>query len=267
MGWGKIDDGLHRSAKWLAATKGARALWTSAMSWCADQGNGGSVPPHMLRFLDGTPAEAKDLVRVGLWEKDGDGYAFHDWDHYNEPAETAEARKARRLAASEEANHIRWHVRRGIRLDTCGLCIGSESDRSTDPISESDLTPPVPDPVPDPMTDDDAHLYGVRRVPNARASDDTEMEFLASEAEKVGIRNLPLVIKVLTGIVPELTPASAVDLTRAITLLASQPVRNVERYIEGVCQRSPEVVLREYDLLSPLIAPELAAVIREAGVA
>lgn len=78
--WGKLYGTLHSSEKWRRATKNARALWTTANSWCIDHEKPGDIPAHMLKSLDGTPAEAACLVACGLWETRTDGWAFHAWE-------------------------------------------------------------------------------------------------------------------------------------------------------------------------------------------
>jgi len=78
--WGKVYGSLHGSAKWRRATKGARALWTTALSWCVDQeASDGEVPRDMLKMLDGTAREASNLVEVELWDVTPGGWRFHDW--------------------------------------------------------------------------------------------------------------------------------------------------------------------------------------------
>lgn len=124
MAWGKVDDHLHSHVKWRRATKGARALWATALSWCSDQGNGGHVPRDMLGYLDGTRAEAKSLVDVGLWEVDDDGWRFHQWDERNPDAASSEAKKVAESAGGREGNHVRWHVKRGLVSPECEWCIG-----------------------------------------------------------------------------------------------------------------------------------------------
>lgn len=112
MTWFKTDDKLWGNAKWRSATKGARALWTTAGSWCADQENDGHVPRHMLTVLDGTPREAQNLVDVGLWEVTNHGWIFHDWHDY-QPTRT-DLKNAR---DREREKKRRWRERAGRGTD------------------------------------------------------------------------------------------------------------------------------------------------------
>jgi len=75
---GLVDSKLHASAKWMRASKGARALWTSGLSWCAAQGRyDGRVPALALKMLGGTKRDVDTLVEIGLWERDGDDFLGH----------------------------------------------------------------------------------------------------------------------------------------------------------------------------------------------
>lgn len=95
--WGKVYGSLHSSVKWRRATKGARALWTSAFSWSIAQGTDGLIPSDVLRVLDGTKAEAAKLVEVGLWEPVEGGWMFHDWlGHNHSDVQIQETRAATR---------------------------------------------------------------------------------------------------------------------------------------------------------------------------
>lgn len=170
MTWGKVDDKLHSSVKWRRATRTARGLWTTALSWCSDQENGGMVPADMLRVLDGTKADAMSLVRVGLWETTDDGYLFHDWDDHNPDVATVKATRAAKSKGGQFGNHERWHVKRGIKVDECEFCESdnrSVSDRGT----ESGANPPDPT-RPDPTRNSSTRDSGTPR--NARGSDGPE---------------------------------------------------------------------------------------------
>lgn len=123
MSWGKVDDGLHSHVKWRSATKGARALWTTALSWSCDQGTGGHIPEGILRSLDGTRAEARCLVAVGLWVDDPDGgWRFHQWDERNPDAASVAAKREAQAKGGEKGNHVRWHVKKRVRVGDCPWC-------------------------------------------------------------------------------------------------------------------------------------------------
>lgn len=122
MSWAKVDDGLHAHPKWIRATKGARALWTTALSWCSGQGNGGHIPRDLLRYLDGTPAEARTLVDVGLWTPTDDGWRFHEWEERNPDALSARAAATAQKTGGAFGSHKRWHVGRDLKAPGCEWC-------------------------------------------------------------------------------------------------------------------------------------------------
>jgi hypothetical protein len=72
-----VGDKLHSSANWMRASKGARGLWATALSWCASQGRyDGRVPRYMLRGLGASARDADNLVAAGLWGTEADGFLF-----------------------------------------------------------------------------------------------------------------------------------------------------------------------------------------------
>ncbi|BDZ40798.1 hypothetical protein GCM10025865_00970 [Paraoerskovia sediminicola] len=126
MAWAKVDDKLHSSPKWLGATKGARALWVSAASWCAAQENDGYVPSSALRLFSGTRREASCLVSVGLWDDDeNDGWHFHDWTDYNPDSGSQKAKRKAESAGGRRGNHTRWHEKQGLHVEGCEFCEAS----------------------------------------------------------------------------------------------------------------------------------------------
>jgi hypothetical protein len=99
MTWFKVDDGLHSHPKWLAASPAARALWVTAGSWCAAQLTDGHVPRNILYLFGSRPGQAAELVRVGLWEENGDGWTFHDWPTYQPTATEVRQERERKASA------------------------------------------------------------------------------------------------------------------------------------------------------------------------
>jgi hypothetical protein len=148
MAWGKVDDKLHASVKWRRASKGARALWATALSWCSDQENDGAVPADMLRTLDGTRGEAESLVKAGLWDEQADGWVFHDWQDYNPDSASKKAQREAESAGGKVGNHVRWHVKKKIKVPTCEWCYPESGTRSGgDQGGESGGNPPDPTPI------------------------------------------------------------------------------------------------------------------------
>lgn len=157
MVWFKVDDGLWAHPKFAALSDSAQALWLRAGAWCSQQLTDGHVPAHMGPMLRLTEEAAGELVRVGLWSREGDAYRFHDWQAYNPDAATVKAGQQAKLEGAARGNHKRWHTGRGVVVDGCEYCAEDNSDdritdRSTDRISDSVATrttdngaiPPVP---------------------------------------------------------------------------------------------------------------------------
>ncbi|MGW9541953.1 hypothetical protein ACWHA6_36320 [Streptomyces anthocyanicus] len=130
MAWGKVDDRLHSHIKWRRSSKGARALWTTALSWCSEHPSDGVIPTDMLGYLDGTRSEAQTLVNVGLWDQVEGGWRFHEWEERNPDGDSARAAVDAKRSGAKRGNHERWHVKRGLTVDDCEWCSASPSDRS-----------------------------------------------------------------------------------------------------------------------------------------
>lgn len=78
MVWFKVDDSLAFHRKAISAGNSAMGLWVRAGSWSAQQLTDGYVPDHVVAVL-GTEAQARRLVRAGLWMEADGGYQFHQW--------------------------------------------------------------------------------------------------------------------------------------------------------------------------------------------
>lgn len=149
MAWGKVDDGLHKSVKWRKASKPARALWVTALSWSMDELTDGFVPTHILGMLDGTKREAQSLVDAGLWDTRKHGWVFHDWSDYQPDSASIKAKKAKESEGAALGNHRRWHEGKGVRVESCEYCQGMPPELDVEPPTPEYDVPRVPDQVPD----------------------------------------------------------------------------------------------------------------------
>lgn len=122
MAWAKVDDRLHAHPKWRRASKGARALWTTALSWCSSFPSDGVVPKDMLRVLDGTPSEAASLVSAGLWNVIPEGWQFHQWEERNPDSSSVRASNDGKKTGGKFGSHQRWHAKRGLKVADCQWC-------------------------------------------------------------------------------------------------------------------------------------------------
>lgn len=171
MTWFKVDDKLWGNGKWVAASKGARALWVAAGSWSACQETDGQIPAHVLPVLRASRTDATLLASVGFWHafgyscpkgcpqpKDPNGWVFHDWAEYQPDAASEDVRRDAGHKAMSEAgsrgNHDRWHVGRGLVVPTCPHC---SPESGPDQVPES---PPIrvlsPRPFPSLITTSEA---------------------------------------------------------------------------------------------------------------
>jgi hypothetical protein len=72
MTWFKIDDSFYDHPKVFDAPDCAVALWTRAGTWSARNLTDGFVPTGMpARLCDDPDTAVKELVRRGLWLRDG----------------------------------------------------------------------------------------------------------------------------------------------------------------------------------------------------
>ena len=129
MAWFKIDDGWWSHPKTLQLSDAAIALWARAGSWSCQQLTDGQISVEALSMLRGRPKTADELVAVGYWDLHDGGWAFHDWDEYQEHSDVV---KKRRSDARERMRTVRANKTR------------TKGERSQEVLS----TPTRPDPTP-----------------------------------------------------------------------------------------------------------------------
>lgn len=93
MTWFKVDDKLHSHPKWWALSPNAKALWTTAGSWCSSYKTDGLIAANQLPILAPqvglsvvkVRAAAIELTEAGLWKQNeaANGWAFHNWTDFN----------------------------------------------------------------------------------------------------------------------------------------------------------------------------------------
>lgn len=145
MSWLKLSDDLWRHKKVAALDREdgdlleAMGLWVLAMSWVGEGLTDGRVPVRQLRRLAGDDTEAivSRLVRVGLWERDGDDVVFHDYLDYNPSREKV---LAEREAAQERMRRVRSGERASERASE-PVGARSEGSRLPSPVSRTPVHP------------------------------------------------------------------------------------------------------------------------------
>ena len=127
MTWFKVDDGFWSHPKTLALSPNAIALWVRAGSYCGKHLTDGYVAAAILPMLQGDTDAADELIKAGLWKPVKKGYAFHDWEQYQDTRETVEKRRTawkerqRRHRSSDEksspssSNHSIPFLSKGTR--------------------------------------------------------------------------------------------------------------------------------------------------------
>lgn len=101
MPWFRVDDDAAFHSKIVAAGNAAVGLWARAGSYSSRELTDGFIPAHMIASL-GTPAQAKKLVQVRLWDKVDGGYQFHQWAE-RQPFTKADVEKKRAEARARMA--------------------------------------------------------------------------------------------------------------------------------------------------------------------
>lgn len=129
MPWFKVDDGLHDHHKARRAGKAAMGVWVLAGSWSAANLTDGFIPTDVLARW-GSPADAQRLVEADLWVVDthrGErGWRFKDWAVYQPVAADLQQIRANKTQGALHSNHIRWHVKKGIKNKDCRFCGGDQ---------------------------------------------------------------------------------------------------------------------------------------------
>lgn len=180
MSWHKTSDGFysHPKVKQLPLRHRAAAagLWILAASWCSgnevEKAVGpGHIPKFMLGDLSGTVRLAEHLVKVGLWEVDGDGdgWWFHDWLDYREDPAKKAAKAAKH--AQSQARHMAKKASTGTveprRSDRRASTPQASSDPDSRPpadIESADRSVTPPRPVPNNVRDEDGTEGSQRTV-------------------------------------------------------------------------------------------------------
>ena len=106
MSWVRVDDKLSSHRKILAAGPAASWLHIEGLCYCALQETDGSIPGSALAMLTqySKPKAAKlatKLVEVGLWERNGAGYAIHDYLEYNPSRKSLEEKRENNRRAGQ----------------------------------------------------------------------------------------------------------------------------------------------------------------------
>lgn len=142
MTWGKVDDGLHSHPKWTQLSVDAKALWTTALSYCNAYLTNGEITssaagqlaietfganPEAFERFDRAAAELVAVrapqCKAGLWKRRGTSFAFHEWHLHQPDAEDEKLRKARNARSRELHNTAKGRKLKALVIERdAGRC-------------------------------------------------------------------------------------------------------------------------------------------------
>ncbi len=111
MTWANFDDNFADHPKVLALTDAAFRLHVSGILYCARYLTDGHVPTAQAPKLSPgyKPAQLRELVSSGLWERSKGGYQIHDYLDWNRSRAAVLAERRRKSEAGKEGAKRRWH--------------------------------------------------------------------------------------------------------------------------------------------------------------
>ncbi|MFC0041048.1 hypothetical protein [Actinomadura rayongensis] len=132
----RLHDGMPDHPKIEALSDRAFRLLITCWCWCSRHLTDGHIPGATWAKR-GTPRARAELLAAGLVEQTRDGVRMHDYlRHQRSAAEVDQLRQARGETGSL-GNHIRWHVRQGVRLAGCVHCHPERSHPPNSPAGQS----------------------------------------------------------------------------------------------------------------------------------
>ena len=140
MVWIRIDDQIAHHPKFFAAGPVAAWLWVCGNGYCNKYLTDGFIPTASLRALGNVPhveKQAEVLVKVGLWDRESEGFRVHDFHDYNPTAAEVRAKRERDRVRKESAR-----TPTGLRAVSDGIPDASRARVPSRPV------PTVPDPIP-----------------------------------------------------------------------------------------------------------------------
>ncbi|WP_242884031.1 hypothetical protein [Actinomadura litoris] len=129
----KVHDGMPDHPKIYGLSDRAFRLLVTWWCWCSRHLTDGHIPAATWRKC-GTARARAELLAAGLAQEGPDGVWMHDYlEHQRSAAEVEQIRTAHGEGGSL-GNHVRWHVRRGVRRANCSHC-NPDRDLAHDPDS------------------------------------------------------------------------------------------------------------------------------------
>lgn len=94
MKWVKLAAAYYLDPALAAAGERAELLFVRALAWCGHVGSPGRIPAHVVpNLLSRSAQPVANLLRLGLWVAEPDGYRVRSWDAWQAELSGLEARK------------------------------------------------------------------------------------------------------------------------------------------------------------------------------
>jgi hypothetical protein len=155
MSWVKVCDKAWAHPKFANLSGGAVRLWLFALCWSNQQEKDGEVPSGILRLLGGTAKQAAELVKATLWETRGEGWAIHDYLHYQPGSQQIRAKREAKALAGSMGGRRSGESRREAVASNDTKQNRSKTKAGASQLVKAKRTPvpvPVPVPVPSELT-------------------------------------------------------------------------------------------------------------------
>ncbi|MCC3277498.1 hypothetical protein LJ753_16665 [Arthrobacter sp. zg-Y20] len=112
--WVRLDTNIASNKKILALMaekKGKETAFTYACSiaYVGLQESNGIIPKAALPFVHGTPTDAANLVKHGLWDEHEEGWILRNWAERNPTKEAVEQTRTAKTQGAKRGNCKRWH--------------------------------------------------------------------------------------------------------------------------------------------------------------
>lgn len=123
MGWVKLDDNFFGNKKVVQVSRDAKVLYLAGLCYAGASLTDGVIPSGALPILaaqTGIRSPKKyidELIRVGLWIDEPDGYAIHDYLEHNTSASDVQVKRdqARERMQRHRSRNVRANNERSSR--------------------------------------------------------------------------------------------------------------------------------------------------------
>ena len=122
--WVRLDTNIATNDKILALIgerKGQETAWTyvCSLAYTGLQETDGLIPRAALPFIHGTPADAANLVKHGLWEEHPKGWIVRNWADRQQTKAVTDTVRRKKSQGGKKGNCERWHGPECWQNDHC----------------------------------------------------------------------------------------------------------------------------------------------------